>query len=105
MPVPPLPDALGRERRRSLGARHLAQSGGAREAEQLLPRRCGELWRSGPNQTLGGVRPAAARRSGPGQATTLASLQMIQERCASRPRRALVTAGISIAVVGSAGGL
>ncbi|GCC42891.1 hypothetical protein chiPu_0027153, partial [Chiloscyllium punctatum] len=60
---------------------------------------------SGPYQMLGGVWRPAARRSGPGQAKTLASLQTIQDRCASRPRRALVTAGISIAVAGSAGGL
>ena len=60
---------------------------------------------SGPYQMVGGLRPAAARRSGPGQANTFASLQMIQERWASSPRRALVTAGISIAVCGSAGGL
>ena len=36
----------------------------------------------------GGLWPAAARRSGPGHANTFASLQMIQERWASRPRRA-----------------
>ena len=58
---------------------------------------------SGPYQMVGGLRPAAARRSGSGQANTFASLQMIQERWASSPRRALVTAGISIAVCGSGG--
>src|SRR6185437_2923728 len=48
---------------------------------------------SGPYQMVGGLWLAAARRSGPGQANTFASLQMIHERSGSRPRRALVTAG------------
>lgn len=52
---------------------------------------------NGPYQMLSGVRPAADRRSGPDQATTLASLQMIHEALGIEAETRFVTAGSSTA--------
>lgn len=59
----------------------------------------------GPYAIVEASRPGRGRRSGPGHTNSFASVITIQERSASRPRRLLVSVGISTASMGLVGGV